>query len=269
MKVAIDHIRVDGGTQSRAIMDDVIIDQYAADMQDGCEFPPIIVFKGDGGLWLADGFHRFYAAKESGLDIVEADVKKGSQRDAILFAAGANAEHGQPRDDQDKEQAVTLLLDDDEWYRWSDRQVAQQCKVSHPFVAKVRKAVDARREMVSKKRQQAVGSTGNGFQSDAGSGTSGHECSQVNQPEQVVRKCADGRIINVANIGKKSGNKQVKVEVVESDAPCTIEATVRVNPDDPPPPTESKAVSKVKTLCRQLSRDDLQVLKDWLEECMS
>ncbi|QXD15805.1 hypothetical protein GQ464_002330 [Rhodocaloribacter litoris] len=65
-------------------------------------------------------------------------AKDPSRRDAILHSVGANAEHGLRRTGADKRRAVMTLLQDEEWRRWSDREIARRCRVSHPFVAKMR-----------------------------------------------------------------------------------------------------------------------------------
>lgn len=31
-----------------------------------------------------------------------------------------------------------MLLNDEEWSKWSDSEIARRCRVSHPFVAKLR-----------------------------------------------------------------------------------------------------------------------------------
>jgi hypothetical protein len=65
-------------------------------------------------------------------------VHEGGQREALLHAAGANLTHGLRRTNADKRKAVMTLLADEEWRRWSDRQVARHCGVDHKFVAKTR-----------------------------------------------------------------------------------------------------------------------------------
>lgn len=60
---------------------------------------------------------------------------------AILFSVGSNAEHGLPRNDADKHHAGNLLLKDDEWVKWSDREIARRCKVSHQLVGRIRKSI--------------------------------------------------------------------------------------------------------------------------------
>src|SRR5262249_9474907 len=88
--------------------------------------------------WPADGFHRVEAARHANLTEIDADVREGTQRDALLFAVGANATHGLRRTNADKRRAVCLLLRDSEWGQWSDGEIARRCGVSDKFVGKVR-----------------------------------------------------------------------------------------------------------------------------------
>jgi hypothetical protein len=80
---------------------------------------------------------------------IDCEVRQGTIRDAILYSVGANANHGIRRTNADKRRSVLRLLNDGEWGKWSDRKIADQCGVSHTFVAQVR-----------------VGSSGNGCQID-------------------------------------------------------------------------------------------------------
>ena len=89
--------------------------------------------------WLADGFHRVGAARKIGRETIEAEVKDGSARDAILHGIGANASHGLRRTQADKQRAVERLLKDPEWARWSDRKIAEVAKVDHKTVGKIRR----------------------------------------------------------------------------------------------------------------------------------
>jgi hypothetical protein len=65
-------------------------------------------------------------------------VRPGGRRDAILYAAGANAAHGLKRPNRDKRNAVMVLLKDPEWGQWSDREIARQCNVDGKTVAALR-----------------------------------------------------------------------------------------------------------------------------------
>ena len=49
--------------------------------------PPLVVFDTGEALLLADGYHRLAAARRCGLEMVEAEVRHGSQQDALQYAA--------------------------------------------------------------------------------------------------------------------------------------------------------------------------------------
>jgi hypothetical protein len=140
-------LRTDGGTQPRGRLDDAVIERYAEAMIAGLwEFAkssdPITAFFDGQTYWLADGFHRVAAAKKARIDELKVDVRQGDKRDAILYSVGANATHGHPRSNEDKRRAVFRLLDDPEWSKWSDREIARRCAVTHPFVNKLRASLE-------------------------------------------------------------------------------------------------------------------------------
>ena len=139
--VNIKAIRIDGGTQSREKLDQAIVDEYAELMKEGTEFPPISVVYDGTEYYLSDGFHRLLAAQRSGKASINCDVLTGTLRDAILYSLSANASHGLRRTLEDRRKAVMTMLEDFEWSEWSDREIARQCHVSHPFVAKMRAAM--------------------------------------------------------------------------------------------------------------------------------
>ena len=132
-------LRLDGETQPRNGTDRHTIAKYAESLDEGALFPPVIVFIDPDGLyWLADGFHRVEAHRLHGSSHINADVREGSKRDAILYATGANATHGLPRTNSDKRRAVLTLLSDVVWSVWSDREIARRTATSQPFVSKMR-----------------------------------------------------------------------------------------------------------------------------------
>lgn len=136
VSILLHELRLDGGTQARAAMCQATVDAYMEALD---QLPPVTAFRdADGILWLADGFHRVEAARRVGRDMLVGVIHEGSQRDAVLHAVGANAEHGLPRTRADKQRAVERLLEDPEWSTWSDRAIARAARVTHPFVATVR-----------------------------------------------------------------------------------------------------------------------------------
>lgn len=131
-------IRRDGGTQPRAALNEQTIADYAEALDRGEPFPPATVFYDGSDYWLADGFHRDGAHDRLGWEEMSCDVRAGTRRDAVLYACGANEAHGLRRSNEDKRRAVLILLGDPEWAHWSDSEIARRCRVSHPFVAKLR-----------------------------------------------------------------------------------------------------------------------------------
>lgn len=136
--IPIDSIRVDGGTQSRALLQESVIEEYAAAIKDGATFPPVVIFYDGEDHWLADGFHRVRAYIAAGHERISADVRQGTRREAVLYSVGANEAHGLRRTNDDKRRAVLTLLNDAEWVKWSDREIARQCAVDHKTVTRLR-----------------------------------------------------------------------------------------------------------------------------------
>jgi hypothetical protein len=166
MKLNCTLIRVDGGTQPRAKIDYAIVQEYREAMISGTIFPPVVVFNDGKSYWLADGFHRLMACNTGHIAEIEADIKQGTQRDAIKYSLGVNSSHGLRRTNEDKRRAVLRALDDDEWAAMSDRAIAEMCAVDHVTVGRIRA------ESTGEKHQSAE------------------------------RTGLDGRTINTTNIGK-------------------------------------------------------------------
>lgn len=197
-RVAVASIRHDGATQMRAGLSQDTVEDYTQAMIDAGgfgTFPPMVVFHDGADYWLGDGFHRLAAFKQAfpgyeSLHIL-CDVRVGTRRDAVLFAAAANATHGLRRTNADKRRAVETLLRDEEWAHWSDGEIARRCAVSQPFVSNVRRD---------------LASTQNGFESTERTGT-------------------DGRTINTANIGSRPAPKVVYTATTPAPTVVPSEAT--------------------------------------------
>jgi len=138
VKMFLASIRTDGGTQPRSTINEAIVAEYVEALKAGTKFPPVTVFHDGVDHWLGDGFHRFHAHRHADLDSISADIRSGTKRDAILYSVGANAEHGLRRSNEDKRKAVLTLLQDAEWGKWSDREIARRCSVDGKTVASVR-----------------------------------------------------------------------------------------------------------------------------------
>lgn len=143
MNLNLDKIKIDGGTQSRAKIDQDVVAEYADLIKSGTIFPPITVFYDGVDYILADGFHRYFANRKAGTPNCEVQLHEGTLRDAILFSFSANHSHGLRRTTADKRKAVTAMLEDIEWQDWSDREIAKHCNVSNMLVATIRKELGA------------------------------------------------------------------------------------------------------------------------------
>jgi len=135
-RVRLDAIVFDAGTQIRAAINEGVVADYADRMTDGIAFPPIILFHDGNQNYLADGFHRFMAAKRNDFRDITAEVRAGTKQDALWFALGANKENAHRLTDADKKHAIALAVE-----TWPDRPaatIAAQIGCSPQWVSRVR-----------------------------------------------------------------------------------------------------------------------------------
>ncbi|HEV8034518.1 ParB N-terminal domain-containing protein [Yoonia sp.] len=170
-KINIANVRVNGGTQSRAAINPDIVHDYSEAMADGAAFPPIVVFHDGSDYWLADGFHRYQAASLARIYEIDADIRQGSQRDAVLFSVGANASHGLRRTNDDKRRAVMVLLNDTEWSKWSQVDIAKTCGVSREYVNRLTKEASCDRSQDATRTVTRNGTTYEQNTANIGSGS--------------------------------------------------------------------------------------------------
>jgi len=148
-RLALSTLRFGPDTQPRESIDEEWVERYAERMSvdssglivddEGDRFPPITVFYDGDNYWVADGHHRGRAAKEIGADQIQVELYQGDKRDAILYAASANADHGKPRESGDIKRIAYKLLLDDEWRHWADREIARQCRIERSRVNEIRR----------------------------------------------------------------------------------------------------------------------------------
>lgn len=95
--------RIEGGTNEDTVQDYVeCFDQL----------PPIVVFKvpGHAKYLLADGWHRYHAAKKLELTEIEVEAKAGSYEDAKEYALLSNLRHGRPLTRKEKRHVIGEFL---------------------------------------------------------------------------------------------------------------------------------------------------------------
>lgn len=129
-------IRRDSGAQFRVGgLNEQHVANLVESLEAGATLPPVIAFFDGGAYWMADGDHRIEAHLKAGHADIAADVRPGTQDDAELYGAGANAEHGLPRSAKTKRAQVVRLLE--KWPQMGVSGVASHAKVSRPFVYQV------------------------------------------------------------------------------------------------------------------------------------
>ena len=158
--IELSKIRIDGGTQTREKLNQATVKEYIEAINAGATFPPVTLFFDGSAYWLADGFHRYFAAKKAGKKQIHEDITPGTQRDAVLHSLGANTAHGLPRSNKDKQRAVETLLNDPEWSNWSNREIAEKCVVSHSYVNTLREKIKSGNVSTPASQSQSKPGTG-------------------------------------------------------------------------------------------------------------
>lgn len=153
VELPLDKITADPDIQMREGIDPDVVAEYAEAMKGKAELPPIVVYYDGEHYWLADGFHRLAAAYRAGKLGIGADIRNGGAREAILHATGANSTHGLRRTNADKRRAVMVLLNDDEWSKWSNREIARRCAVHHDTVGKIRLELSGENRQIPTERK--------------------------------------------------------------------------------------------------------------------
>lgn len=137
--VRIESIKRDPKTQARCKTNRKTVKEYAQAIADGAVMPPVELFKDGRHYWIGDGHHRVAAMYSLGFDRVQASVRWGGWRSALLHSIKSNHAHGLRRTNADKRRAVMLLLNDPEWLQCSNHVIARVAHVSPAFVGNLRR----------------------------------------------------------------------------------------------------------------------------------
>lgn len=125
--LAIDLLRIDGGSQSRIAINDDVVQDYAdliAKSPGEWPFPPVDVFHDRGFYFVGDGFHRVLAGQRAKRGSIPCFVHKGSAYDARIFGMTANDRHGLRMTRADKRACVEWLLDQPE--KMTQKEIAEK-----------------------------------------------------------------------------------------------------------------------------------------------
>lgn len=203
----LDQIRIDGGTQSRVELNQETVAEYAQAFTAGATFPPVVAFFDGANYWLADGFHRYFGARDAGESAIDAEIRTGTQRDAVLYSWGANDKHGLPRSNADKRNIVTAILKDEQGRQWSDRDIAKRFGFSNTFVGNIRRSLST---VDSEKPAERTYTTKHGTTA----------------------------VMNTTNVGKKTKAEKAKPPFEtepssdsQADAPAEVEPEIEAPPE--------------------------------------
>lgn len=141
MNLELSVIRIDGDTQARMAVNEDVVRQYSERMVEGEKFPAIIIFHDGADYWLADGYHRYFAAKKLDKQDIEAEVQTGTVSDAMLYAFGANSKRGLSMSDGDNRNVIRRMLRHEEWGKWSNNAIGKHVGVSSMTVGRVKLAM--------------------------------------------------------------------------------------------------------------------------------
>ena len=137
VRLKLDLIRLDAGTQTRAQIDEATVADYAEAIIRGDRFPP--------GSWFSrtmantswrTASTELKAARRAKHTHILAEIRNGTRTDALRFALGANHKHGLRRSNLDKRHSVEMALT--EFGNLSDHLLSEMCGVSQSFVTNVR-----------------------------------------------------------------------------------------------------------------------------------
>jgi ribosomal protein L29 len=259
--IEVSKVRIDGGTQSRAAINEQTVAEYSEAMEDpNTVFPPITVYFDGKDYWLADGFHRLAAWQRVGRTEVPAEIRQGDRRKAILHSCAANAAHGLRRTNDDKRRAVMTLIEDEEWGQWSNREIARRCGVSDVFVAKVRDGASANGLQMSAERKVERGGT-----------TYTVDTSNIGKtkPDSIPSETqgattADPDIAGDGSQGSRQPQADADVTRADEQAPEAGEQTPVAAGESPAPAPLSKVRAELRKLTREALEDEVEGLR---EEC--
>lgn len=148
--IALSSIAFDAGTQIRAAISESVVSDYADRMTDGHAFPPIVLFHDGNAYYLADGFHRFMAARRNDWREIDAEIHAGTKQDALWFALGANKANGQRLTEADKKHAIVMALT--AWPEKGPELIAEQLGCTGQYVRDIRHRVQTSLNLPSKTR---------------------------------------------------------------------------------------------------------------------
>jgi len=118
-------------------MDANVVTDYRERMEEGDQFPAVVVFFDGTCYWLADGFHRVQAAVAANFKDIKAEIRKGTVREARWYSFGANRANGKRRERGDIRRALEAILTDETWSRTPQTKIAEHVGCCQRYVSEI------------------------------------------------------------------------------------------------------------------------------------
>jgi len=134
-------IRMDGDTQSRAILSHDTVREYAEQMKAGDVFPPVTVWFDGEFYWLSDGFQRIAALQAIGSKYALAEIRQGSLSDAKWSSYSSNSTHGIRRTKDDIISAIAGAIQHPNSKFLSNTQIAKYLNIPEATFRRLRKGL--------------------------------------------------------------------------------------------------------------------------------
>lgn len=259
-------IRMDGGTQPREAIIESTVNEYRLDMMTGAKFPPVVVFYDGDNYWLADGFHRTRAAIQCNRETIDADIRQGTRRDAILYSVGANGNHGLRRTNADKRRAVMLLLEDREWGGESISWIAKKCAVSVGLVHKMKEDLPSfHREKIDDSPRKVTRNGKAYTMNTANIGNGTPTAKDVASHYGVVHQTTIDALERLEKSAKKNGSSDTFGEILATGyiQPTGEEDAVHISED---PRLIKFALDKKSRLHRQIRQEQRDLEREEVRE---
>ncbi len=137
LEINLDEISLQKTMQIRYQLNDEVVARYRDRMLAGDAFPPISVYKIHDDFFIADGCHRFFAAKEAKFKAIFCTIFEGTEKDRLWFALGANRAHGLQLSHEDLRRAIDLAVKT--WPEKSQKEIAEHIGVSQSTVSRAQR----------------------------------------------------------------------------------------------------------------------------------
>lgn len=156
-ELSIDAIVVDDAFQSRIATDPEHVLVFDEMIRNGMEIHPVVVFWTGERYILADGFHRYHAHKKRlGVRSIRAEIKQGSERDAMIYSAGANRLSIKSPSHADRKKAAFMLFADPDWWAKTNAEIGAHVGTAKSNITTYRGIYGAENGIPSRRRDGGV-----------------------------------------------------------------------------------------------------------------